>query len=92
MNERFDLYDKLQYRGINHSIHAVHVASKAIKLSYHIQSSDRDRIRDNVLVLSHASVCKIEKLQVKITSIVIWLPVQLYKLYEYWFCKVWKIN
>ena len=46
-------------RGINHSIHAVHVASKAI----HIQSSDRDRIRNNVL--SHDSVCKIEKLIIR---------------------------
>ena len=45
-------------QGINHSIHAVHVASKAF--NYHIQSLDRDWIRNNVL--SHASVCKIEKL------------------------------
>ena len=39
-----------ELRGINHSIHAVHVASN---LSY----SDRDRIRDNVL--SHANVCTV---------------------------------
>ena len=52
--------DKILTEVLNkHSIRSVHVASKAIMI---IQSLDLDRIRNNVRVLSHASVCKIEKL------------------------------